>query len=355
MLDSLISDRRYWDKPRPEAPKYPCAICDKACRWGQKALACDECDHWYHAACTGIDSTEYSHLANTSISWYCIVCNAPNHSTVLYDLIDSADSNTYSVLSVDKDSTGDLSRVSVSSLSSTIGDPLASSSPKRKDEQPKAKHQAKRTQKNLRVLVVNFQSVKNKRNDLQVMIESSHPDIILGTETWLSDKVNTSEIFPPELGYDVIRRDRKGDTHGGVLIAAKNTLSLNHLLTSKDSELISGTINISQRKKAILTCLYRPPSRQDQHTTDCAIQDISQLRRKHKNDTFILRGDFNLPDIDWDNYTIKGTQTSRDINDSFLRMSADLNLQQVVNIPTRGDNILDLLFTSMLWFSYLNH
>ena len=69
-----------------------------------------------------------------------------------------------------------------------------------------------------------------------------------------------------------------------------------------------------------------------------------QLRRKHKNDTVILGGDFNLPDIDWDNYTIKGTQTSRDINDSFLRMSADLNLQQVVNIPTRGDNILDLLF-----------
>ena len=165
----------------------------------------------------------------------------------------------------------------------------------------------------------------------------------------MSDKVNTSEIFPPELGYDVIRRDRKGDTHGGVLIAAKNTLSLNHLLTSKDSELISGTINISQRKKVILTlsfCLYRPPSRQDQHAADCAIHDISQLRRKHKNDTFILGGDFNLPDIDWDYYTIKGTQTSKDINDSFLRMSADLNLQQVVNIPTRGDNILDLLFTS---------
>ena len=52
------------------------------------------------------------------------------------------------------------------------------------------------------------------------------------------------------------------------------------------------------------------------------------------NNTFILGGDFNLPDIDWDNYTTKGTQTSRDINDSFLRMSADLNLQQVVNTPT---------------------
>ena len=79
--------------PGPRTPKYPCAICDKACRWGQKALACDECNNWYHAPCTGIESKEYSSLANISASWYCVVCNAPNHSTVLYDLIDSADSN----------------------------------------------------------------------------------------------------------------------------------------------------------------------------------------------------------------------------------------------------------------------
>lgn len=72
------------------------------------------------------------------------------------------------------------------------------------------------------------------------MIESTKPDVILGTETWLSYKIRTAEVFPPELGYDVIRRDRKGNAHGGVLIAAITDLSLNHLLTSKDSELISG-------------------------------------------------------------------------------------------------------------------
>lgn len=72
------------------------------------------------------------------------------------------------------------------------------------------------------------------------MIESTKPDVILGTEAWLSYKIRTAEVFPPELGYDVIRRDRKGNAHGGVLIAAITDLSLNHLLTSKDSELISG-------------------------------------------------------------------------------------------------------------------
>lgn len=62
------------------------------------------------------------------------------------------------------------------------------------------------------------------------MIESTKPDVILGTETWLSDKICTAEVFHPELWYDVIHRDRKGDAHEGVLIAAKIHLSLNNLL-----------------------------------------------------------------------------------------------------------------------------
>jgi exonuclease III len=226
---------------------------------------------------------------------------------------------------------------------------LASSSPKRGDNYgtDKGQHQEKKHKVNqLRVLVINFQSVKNKRSELQVMIESSKPDIIIGTETWLNDRVNSSEVFPPELGYDVIRRDRQGDSHEGVFIAARSALSLNHLHTGKDTELVAGSINISPRKKAILTCLYRPPNRQDQDTTDKAIQDISELRRCHKNDTFILGGDFSLPDINWQNYSIQGSNTSKDMNNSFLKMSADLNLQQMVNLPTRGDSILDLLFTS---------
>lgn len=111
-------------------------------------------------------------------------------------------------------------------------------------------------------------------------------------------------------------------------------------LTSKYSELISGSINIGPRKKLILSCLYRPPNRQDQQTTDKVIHDISDLRSRHNNYIFILGGDFNLQ------YTINGSQTTREVNNAFMQMTADLNLQQVVDILTRGNNILDLLLTS---------
>ncbi|XP_061174373.1 uncharacterized protein LOC133183429 [Saccostrea echinata] len=209
-----------------------CPICDKPCDWGQRAIACDECNHWYHATCTWVDSEEYLFLSNESVSWYCVVCNAPNHSTVLFDSIDSADSNTFSVLSSRDTSNADPNYSSLSDTS--FGEPMASSSLTRPKQQQRGN-----ARRNLRILVTNFQSFKNKRNDLQVMIESTKPDVILGTETWLSDTICTSEIFPPKLWYDVIRRDRDGDAHGGVLIAATTELGLNHLHTSKDSELIA--------------------------------------------------------------------------------------------------------------------
>lgn len=175
------------------------------------------------------------------------------------------------------------------------------------------------------------------------MIEPTKPVVILGAETWLSDKICKAEVFPPELRYDVICRDREGDAQGGVLIAAKTDVGLNHLLTSKDSELILGTIIIGSCKKLILACLYHPPNRQDHEVSDKAIQDLSDLRSNHKSNIFILRGDFNLPDITWVKYTINGSQTSREVNNSYMQMTEDLNLQQVVDISTRGDNTLDLL------------
>ena len=57
-------------------------------------------------------------------------------------------------------------------------------------------------------------------------IEMDDSDVIVGTETWLKDLVNSSEILPSN--YTVYRKDRpvsaKGFAHCGVLIAVKNNL-----------------------------------------------------------------------------------------------------------------------------------
>jgi hypothetical protein len=70
----------------------------------------------------------------------------------------------------------------------------------------------------LRVVVVNFRSVKGdgKPAQLKNIVSSLQADLVLGTESWLSDQVNSAEVFPD--GYTVFRRDRHRSSGGGVFI-----------------------------------------------------------------------------------------------------------------------------------------
>lgn len=48
-----------------------------------------------------------------------------------------------------------------------------------------------------KVLISNFQSLKNKKAGLLNIIESDNPAIVMSTETWLHSGVHNSEIVPP--------------------------------------------------------------------------------------------------------------------------------------------------------------
>ena len=43
--------------PVGRRPKFPCLLCDRACKWGQKAIQCDSCDSWHHAECLHMSSS----------------------------------------------------------------------------------------------------------------------------------------------------------------------------------------------------------------------------------------------------------------------------------------------------------
>ena len=74
----------------------------------------------------------------------------------------------------------------------------------------------------LRIISLNFQSIKNKKPELDLLLDTTKPDIIIGTETWLDSSISSSEYFPASR-CTVYRRDRppnsKEHSHGGVLIA----------------------------------------------------------------------------------------------------------------------------------------
>ena len=49
------------------------------------------------------------------------------------------------------------------------------------------------------------------------MTEEYKPDIIIGTETWLSPEINNAELLLDK--YNIYRKDRSGKRGGGVLLA----------------------------------------------------------------------------------------------------------------------------------------
>ena len=71
---------------------------------------------------------------------------------------------------------------------------------------PRARAKAISEATALTILNVNCQRVKSKVPHFLNLIESTEPDIILGTESWLSSDIHDSECF--RSGYSVYRKDR---------------------------------------------------------------------------------------------------------------------------------------------------
>jgi len=86
--------------------------------------------------------------------------------------------------------------------------------------------------RNTKGLVVNFQSSKNKKEELCNLLDSANPNILIGTETWLRNDISSSEIFPE--GYNVYRKDR-WDGYGGVLVAVKTDYISEPIDTENDT------------------------------------------------------------------------------------------------------------------------
>ena len=79
----------------------------------------------------------------------------------------------------------------------------------------------------------------NKKASFSTLCETTDADIIIGTESCLTDEQFSSDIFPP--GYKVFRKDRKKSKGGGVFIITKGTIlgtEPEELTTPEDCEML---------------------------------------------------------------------------------------------------------------------
>ena len=189
---------------------------------------------------------------------------------------------------------------------------------------------------------MNCRSLTNKKGPLYNLIDSSRPDIIIATETWLSDAVHSSEYFSSQ--YEVHRRDRDtSTTGGGVLIAVNSayTSQREDTFESETSVLLWVKVKTAGCKHLYIGAGYRAAPN-DAQFNDALDNTLTKISGKNNN-TILLGGDFNLPGWDWKANSLKPKTPYPAIHHRFSEVISDHGLTQIVKEPTRGDNTLDLI------------
>lgn len=147
-----------------------------------------------------------------------------------------------------------------------------------------------RSESILSCLQWNCRSVKDKRTELDILIDEVSPDIIALNETWLDQ----SENFCLR-GYRTLRKDRD-DGYGGVLIACKDTLCVSEIRLTTNLECVCCSLSYGQQESLAIMCIYMPPNKPIIHG------EIDQLFDQIPGQKLIM-GDFNAHGQQWGGVT----------------------------------------------------
>jgi hypothetical protein len=112
----------------------------------------------------------------------------------------------------------------------------------------------------------------------------------------------------------------------------------------KNFEGVLVKIQTHRSQTLYIASVYRPPDNKDAPLL-ALHEDLSKILDKDRVPYLVIGGDFNVPDANWETLSYPPSPSySTTINDHMLDLSRDFGLTQMVNTPTREDNILDLLF-----------
>lgn len=141
---------------------------------------------------------------------------------------------------------------------------------------------------NFKILQWNCRSVRNKKDDLILMIEEYNPDVIALGETWLSEDESFS--IP---GYCTVRKDRRGG-YGGVLLALRQTLNANQLSIRSNMEVAGASIEVNGGTFISIASIYIP-SPPGTVLSPMALENVVQQLPEPR----FLLGDFNAHGQQW--------------------------------------------------------
>lgn len=172
----------------------------------------------------------------------------------------------------------------------------------------------------LNILYINIRSLRNKINDIELLLVNQNIDMLLLSETWLHN--NEKDNFFMN-GYHMIHNCRDSGGGGGIAIYLKNTIDYNikESINQENNQIL--IINIPN-KNINFGIIYRPPST----NISKFINFFDSILHKYKNTLFV--GDININLLN-DNNFIKSYKN--------MLISNGFNILNDLNQPTRVDNI----------------
>ncbi|XP_063409089.1 uncharacterized protein LOC134692562 [Mytilus trossulus] len=345
-------------KPGPRTKQqsvYPCGLCEHPVTWNCQGVCCDDCSIWHHKSCIELCSTDYDLLQRSNVQWLCCKCETINVSTFTFHSYEPNTSNYYEPLTHNS---------TFESITSNAFSPLKTSSPKGNNStntsSPKSSKSKNRTtssnvfnietKRNLRILTLNCRSIKDKTSEFTAAVNYIKPDIICGTESWLKgvkpgknptqDAIKSSEVFPEN--YVAYRNDR-GTLGGGVFVLEQNDIvavEKPELVTKCEIEWVK--IQLKDQKELTIGSFYMP----HRNMNDIKELDKSLEQISNKNTNFILTGDFNCPDIDWNTMSINPNAQDKEIQKALIEVLMSQAITQIHETPTRGENLLDIVLNT---------
>ena len=189
-------------------------------------------------------------------------------------------------------------------------------------------------QNKLSIVHYNVQSITRKIDILSS--ELFEFDILAFSETWLNPSISKESLLIQSY-RETERKDRQGDSHGGIMIYVKDTIYYKRRLDLEPRGIECIWIELVLKHKHVLFGLfYRPPNSDLNYYS--TMEDSIHLAVDTGINDIIITGDFKINMYD--------PQSARKINDFCNQFS----LTQVVNEPTHftehSSTLIDLMLVS---------
>ena len=178
----------------------------------------------------------------------------------------------------------------------------------------------------------NIVSISNKHSAVKIFTFAADVTALVETKDCDSYPDN---YFANLTSFNVFRRPRNSNG-GGVALVVRKCLKAFRRIELEPPQLEVLVVDLTSANLLVLV-FYGPPS-----SIQYTIPELIDHVRTFTHDDLqrlVLLGDFNCPNVDWQDRSSSSHEGCVLVN-----ACREFNLKQIVNFPTRVNNILDLVF-----------